>query len=232
MPLILSLETSSTGCSVALHKGGQLLAISEIHLEHAHGAKLGLLIKEVLKNANVDFAGLSAIAIASGPGSYTGLRIGTSTAKGLCYALNIPLIAVDSLSSMAFGMRKTVAPDVLVCPMLDARRMEVYCAVFGSGLQIISPIQAKIIDEQSFADLLRSYSIIFFGNGAQKCKDKIAGSNALFVDDVFPSAANVGEMAHHKFIENKLEDLVHFEPLYLKEFLIKKPTKIETVLNK
>jgi tRNA threonylcarbamoyladenosine biosynthesis protein TsaB len=232
MPIILSLDTSSTACSVALHVDGRLLAVSDIHKEHSHGGRLALLIKQVLENADVSFQQISCIGLSSGPGSYTGLRIGTSTAKGLCYALNVPLVAVDSLTVMAHHVVKEKRDEIFYCPMLDARRMEVYCAVYNSSLTVLEPIQAKVIDENSFADVLEKGRIVFFGNGAGKCREAIRHSNATFLENINPSAVELGELACEKFNSAKIEDLVHFEPLYLKEFLIKKSSKLDSLLNK
>jgi tRNA threonylcarbamoyladenosine biosynthesis protein TsaB len=232
MPVILSLDTSSTACSVALHVDGRLLAFSDIHKEHSHGARLALLIQQVLENAGVTFQQLSGIGLSSGPGSYTGLRIGASTAKGLCYALNLPLVAIDSLTVMAHRVVKEKRDEMFYCPMLDARRMEVYCAVYNSSLTVLESIQAKVIDENSFAELLGKGKTLFFGNGAGKCREVIRHPNAIFLEDINPSAIEVGELAVEKFKLGKVEDLVHFEPLYLKEFLIKKSSKLDSLLNK
>jgi tRNA threonylcarbamoyladenosine biosynthesis protein TsaB len=233
MPLILSLDTSASGCSVALHEDGKNLAVSEIRKEHSHGARLALLIKQVLENSGVTASELSAVAIASGPGSYTGLRIGTSTAKGLCYALDKPLIAIDSLSAMSvLFVERNPEDGLLFCPMLDARRMEVYCAVLDRELRFIDPIQAKVLDESSFAELLDKRRVVFFGDGSVKSKEIIKHPNAMFADGISSSALGVGELAWRKYQERRFEDLVHFEPLYLKEFLIKRSNKMDALLNK
>ena len=223
MPLILSLETSTTVCSVAIHRGQDLLASAEVHIEQSHASKLAILIDEVKKLAGIELKELSAIAISSGPGSYTGLRIGTSTAKGLCYALNIPLISINTLEVLAYQMSSLNFNNSLLCPMIDARRMEVYCLLTDDKLNVIHPTEAKIIDEHSFLDSLEKRSILFFGNGASKCKDVIVHHNALFINDIYPSAKQVGVMAYQKLLDNEVEDVNSAEPLYLKEFLIKKP---------
>jgi tRNA threonylcarbamoyladenosine biosynthesis protein TsaB len=232
MSLILSLDTSSTSCSVALHDSGKLLIVSEIHQEHAHGGKLSVMIRQVMENGGFSFEDLRAVALSSGPGSYTGLRIGTSTAKGICFSLNIPLIAMDSLSIMTWKVIPYFVDDLLFCPMLDARRMEVYSAVLDKQLNFVEPIQSKIIDEDSFRELLDTRKIVFFGNGAEKCKMVIHHNNAVFIDNVYPAAQSLGEMAFAKFETGKTEDLVHFEPLYLKEFLIKKSINLDPLMNK
>src|ERR1043165_1652616 len=169
MSLILSLETSTSVCSVALHHEGRIVAASEIHIEQSHASKLAVLIDEVVKLSGHSMSALKAITISSGPGSYTGLRIGTSTAKGLCYALNIPLIAVDTLYLMAAQINGYNIANAMLCPMIDARRMEVYCFVTDAELQTLQPVEAKVIDESSFQNFLEQGQVIFFGNGAAKC---------------------------------------------------------------
>ena len=233
MSLILSLDTSSSGCSVAVHHDGKLLAISDIFKEHSHGARLALMINQVLDNAGVHTSELSAIAVASGPGSYTGLRIGTSTAKGLCYALNVPLTAVDSLSALtAQALKATGDEAALFCPMLDARRMEVYCCIQDRNLSFVEPIQAKILDSESFSVVLAGQTVLFFGDGSQKSREVISHPNARFLEAIHTSASGVGELAWKKYQQKVFEDLVHFEPYYLKEFLIKKSAKLDSLLNK
>ena len=233
MSIILSLDTSAHGCSVAVHQNGEILSISDIFKEQSHGSRLALMINQVLDNAGVKISQLSAVAVASGPGSYTGLRIGTSTAKGLCYSLNVPLIAVDSLSAMtAQAIRLTKGQSVLYCPMLDARRMEVYCAILDQSLRFIQPIQAKVLDTVSFNEVLEAHKVVFFGDGSDKSREVINHSNAHFLEGIFTSASGVGELAWMRFQQKKFEDLVHFEPYYLKEFLIKKSSKLDSILNK
>lgn len=221
--MVLSIETSTSVCSAALHNEGKLIALCETHLEQAHAAKLGLLIDQLKNLSGVDFNQLKAIAVSSGPGSYTGLRIGVSLAKGLCMALNVPLISVDTLDVMSLQVSRVNSSQALYCPMIDARRMEVYCKVLSAEGLEIQPVEAKIIDEDSFRDLLSNQRILFFGNGAEKCKPLIVHPNADFIQDVTPSAKAVGELAFKKYTLNQFEDLVHFEPFYLKEFMIKTP---------
>lgn len=233
MSLILSLDTSAHGCSVAVHQDGELVAISETFKEYSHGSRLALMMNQVLDNAGVSISSLAAVAVASGPGSYTGLRIGTSTAKGLCYSLDIPLIAVDSLSAMTTqAIRVTEGHSALYCPMLDARRMEVYSAILDAGLNFVQPIQATILDTASFHEVLEGNEVIFFGDGSRKSRQVITHSNARFLEGIFTSAVGVGKLAWLRFQQNKFEDPVHFEPYYLKEFLIKKSAKLNSVLNK
>ena len=223
MAIILSIETSTTVCSAAIHDGGKLIAGAEVHLEYSHASKLAKLIDEVRTLADIKTKQIEAVAISSGPGSYTGLRIGTSLAKGLCYALSIPLITINTLELLAYKVRNFTLSDSFFCPMIDARRMEVYCQVFDSGLRPMEPIAAKIIDVQSFENYLSSKPVIFFGNGAEKCRTTIRHHNAIFLVGVTPSATELGELAFPMFKKGHTEDLIHFVPLYLKEFLIKKP---------
>lgn len=223
MSLILSLETSAKICSVALHDKGKLVATEEIHTEHSHASKLAVLVDAVVKQAGVELKHLHAIAVSSGPGSYTGLRIGTSTAKGLCFALNIPLIAIGSLELLAHHMNKQNPDQAYVCPMIDARRMEVYCMVVDSIGNSIQPIEAKVIDTASFSELLATNKILFFGDGADKCRESIIHPNAQFISGIYPVASYMGELAFQKLQHRQTEDLVNFEPYYLKEFMIKKP---------
>ncbi|HYF70467.1 MAG TPA: tRNA (adenosine(37)-N6)-threonylcarbamoyltransferase complex dimerization subunit type 1 TsaB [Ohtaekwangia sp.] len=227
MSLILSLETSTSVCSVALHDGGRVLACLELHQDQSHASKLAVLIKQVMETAGKDFKMLSAVAVSSGPGSYTGLRIGTSTAKGLCYTLSIPLLACNTLEIMASEVNNMNVTKALCCPMIDARRMEVYCYILDAKNNVVQPLEARVIDESSFLALLETNQVLFFGNGSAKCKEMIQHENAVFISGIYPSAAQLGILAHSKFREGMYEDLVTFEPLYLKEFLIKQSLKVK-----
>ena len=215
--MILSIETSTDVCSVALHNQRQLLDSRESLQAYSHAERLAPLINDILTDNSILRSKLTAIAVSSGPGSYTGLRIGTSTAKGLCYALDIPLITIGTLESMLPGIAHD-NKNHLLCPMLDARRMEVYCLVADGDGQIIEPTQAKIIDETSFMEYLGDNKISFYGNGADKCKMVISSENAIFIDEIKPSAINIGKLAIDKFQNNDFADLVNFEPDYLKAF--------------
>jgi tRNA threonylcarbamoyladenosine biosynthesis protein TsaB len=232
MRRILSLETSTSVCSVALHQEGNLKFVSEIHEDQAHAGKLSPLIEHALNLLGWEADSLDAVAVSGGPGSYTGLRIGTSTAKGLCLALNIPLIAVDSLKVMASYVTKLNVSDGHLCPMLDARRMEVYCSLYTSQLDTVSPVQALVIEPGAFEEILAKDKVCFFGPGAEKCLGVIAHPNASFIHGIYPSARDLGELATASFDRGEFQDLMAFEPLYLKEFLVKKSTKLERVLNK
>ncbi|MDJ1502605.1 tRNA (adenosine(37)-N6)-threonylcarbamoyltransferase complex dimerization subunit type 1 TsaB [Xanthocytophaga agilis] len=224
MALILSIETSVKACSVALHQSGKLLAISQFLVEKATSQILTVAIEQIIKDLGYSLNNLEAIAVAKGPGSYTGLRIGIATAKGLCYALQVPLLAVNTLEVMTEDVKRFFSmSEYLFCPMIDARRMEVFCAIYNRMGEVIAPVEAKIIDENSFIDLLVNKKILFFGDGAIKCKDKITHPNAIFIDTIIPSAVYVGEIAWKFFQTNQVEDVETFEPFYLKEFVSTKP---------
>lgn len=226
MSLILSLETSAKVCSVAIHDNARLVATSEVHIEQSHATKLAVLINEVKNLAGIELNQIAAIAISSGPGSYTGLRIGTSTAKGLCFSLDIPLISIGSLELLAYQMKEYNLQQAYLCPMIDARRMEVYCLIADSSLRTIHPTEAKVIDELSFKEYLDKHKVIFFGDGSDKCYDKIVHENTHFIKGIYPMASHLGFMAFEKFKRNQAEDLKNFEPHYLKDFLIKQPKPI------
>lgn len=221
MAKILLLETATSVCSVALSVNGKIVAAKEEIGLNLHASKLTLFIQEVLQSAQVNFNELNAVCISKGPGSYTGLRIGTSTAKGLCFALDIPLLAINTLEMMAMGFR-TKNPNYkgLLCPMIDARRMEVYSTILDSDLKIIRPTEAKIIDGDSFSDFLAVQEIAFFGDGAAKCKAVIENKNATFYEDNFNSAGNMACMADKAVASKAFEDVAYFEPFYLKDFLV------------
>jgi tRNA threonylcarbamoyladenosine biosynthesis protein TsaB len=223
MGLILSLETSASICAVALHDQGVMLASAEVHIAQSHASKLAPLIEEVRKMAAVEMSALKAIAISAGPGSYTGLRIGASTAKGLCYALNIPLLAVNTLELMVHQAKQINIHQAMLCPMIDARRMEVYCLLTDAQLKVLQPVEAKIVDDTSFLEFLRESDILFFGSGAEKCRDMITHPNARFISNLYPSAGMLGVLAFEKYQKGQVEDLASFEPFYLKEFAVKKP---------
>ena len=217
MGLILSIETATKVCSVALHKDGTLLTCSEIHLDKSHSTYLLGLIEHVLRVADMDQKDLQAIAISEGPGSYTGLRIGSSTVKGLCYALDTPLISVSTLQAMALQVSNLYTENAIFCPMIDASRMEVYCALYDVNNKVVKEIEPVIIDESSFLDEMVSNKMIFFGNGSDKCKGVIS-DQAAFVSGIFPSAVTIGQIAFEKYEEKKFEDIAYYEPFYLKEF--------------
>lgn len=223
MAFLLSIETSTEVCSVALHDNINLICTSEFHVEHSHASRLAVLVDQVLNVADIKANQISGVAISSGPGSYTGLRIGTSLAKGLCFSLNIPLISVGTLELMSCQVVPSNFSNAILCPMIDARRMEVYCLLMDSNTNIIQPATAMVIDELSFSDLLVNHKIIFFGNGSSKCKNVFRHENALFVDGIYPRSSSLGTLAFERWEKNQFEDLGHFEPFYLKGFVAKKP---------
>lgn len=223
MALILSLETSATECSVALHKNGNLLKTFEINEGQAHASRLAVLIHEIFLTTGTTFKDLNAVAVSAGPGSYTGLRIGVSTAKGICYALNIPLISIPTLGLLTFHfLQNSPVKDGLLCPMIDAKRMEVYCQIMDRDMNVVSSVESKNIDKESFAELLKDSRMFFYGDGAAKCKSIIESKNAYFVDGISPKAMQLGFMAYAKFEKKAFEDLVTFTPFYLKDFIAKK----------
>ena len=215
---ILNIETSTKACSVAIHNDGKLLNCKEsVTEEFSHSEKLLLFISDVMNESRISFSQLNAVAVSMGPGSYTGLRIGVSTAKGLCYALDIPLISVSTLQAMAYGMLSVSKAD-LFCPMIDARRMEVYSAFFDSDNIMVREVQADIVDGSSYDVELRK-KVIFFGDGSDKLKDVIKHKNAIFQSDFYPSAEFIGVLSYNKLVESNFEDVAYFEPYYLKDFV-------------
>ena len=229
MAKILSIETSTDVCSVALGLDGVVAAKKELFQPNSHSTHLTLLIQELFSNErSCAMKDLDAVAVSAGPGSYTGLRIGVSVAKGICYALGIPLIAVDTmkiLTQAAVLTKKEDKDDFLYCPMIDARRMEVYTALHTSSFQILEETNALIVDEGSFFEKLNENKILFFGNGASKCKEVIRYENAFFIDDIVPLAANMNVLAEKAFVEKTFVDVAYFEPFYLKSFVATIPKK-------
>jgi tRNA threonylcarbamoyladenosine biosynthesis protein TsaB len=225
--LILSIETSTRGCSVALHQQGRLLNCYEIHTDRSSSSMLTTLIRTAVEHAGHTLPDLDAVAVAKGPGSYTGLRVGVSTAKGLCYALDKPMVAVNTLEAMAAQLQAHYSAEVLLCPMIDARRMEVYCAVFDSSLTPVVPTQALILQPDSFADWLGTSPVVFFGDGAAKSRPLLEGqANARFLPDLIePSARTVGKLATEAYLRGQFEDVATFEPYYLKDFMGTQPRR-------
>ncbi len=221
MSIILQLETATTVCSVALAKDGQVITLKEEQAANIHAASLTVFVQEVMNKAQLSFTDLDAVAVSKGPGSYTGLRIGVSTAKGLCFALDKPLIGVNTLEMMASGFL-VENPNFggLICPMLDARRMEVYTAVFNHKMEALEYTHAKIIDENSFALNLQSHYVAFIGDGAAKCKTAIGSPNAHFFEQNFNSAKYMSHLALEAYKAKSFEDVAYFEPYYLKDFVV------------
>ncbi len=219
MPLILNLETATKNCSVALAKDGKTIACKEIAAQNfSHAEKLHVFIAEILSENNIQFSDLNAIAVSQGPGSYTGLRIGVSSAKGLCYALNIPLIAIDTLQLLA---KQITIENGIILPMIDARRMEVFSAFYDKNHIQIRTTQAEIIDESSYQEI--SGTIHLVGDGIEKFKNTLTDEKFIFHSDVvFPSAKEMSELSFDKFKKNDFVDVAYFEPFYLKDFVLSK----------
>jgi tRNA threonylcarbamoyladenosine biosynthesis protein TsaB len=216
---ILYIETSTTVCSVAVSHEGNCIFSTANYDGMNHAALLSGFIAEALDILDKQSISLDAVAVSSGPGSYTGLRIGVSTAKGLCYGLDLPLIAVSTLQIMTHQALSQVSKaDALYCPMIDARRMEVYTSLFDHILAEKAEVSAKVMDEDSFADILAGQEVYFFGNGAEKCKSLLTHPNAKFIENVVPLAENMIQLAHKAYSEKQFVDLAYFEPFYLKEF--------------
>ncbi|MES2827573.1 MAG: tRNA (adenosine(37)-N6)-threonylcarbamoyltransferase complex dimerization subunit type 1 TsaB [Bacteroidota bacterium] len=226
MALILQLETATQVCSVALARDGNTIGLKELQSPNIHASNLTLFIKDVMKECLVTFADIDAVAVSKGPGSYTGLRIGVSTAKGLCYALDIPLIGIDTLEMMASGFIGAHGEyRGLICPMIDARRMEVFTAIYDMQLKQIEPVAAQIIDDESYNSYLVKGPLTFFGDGADKCREAIKDLNAIFDAKNYNSAANMSLLAYHAYSVGKFEDVAYFEPFYLKDFVFTTPKK-------
>ena len=239
MSVILNIETSTTVCSVAVSESGKCLFLKTSDMANSHSKMLSQFVKECLEFLSANGKTLNAVAVSAGPGSYTGLRIGVSMAKGLCFGLNIPLIAVDTLAVLnaasppalskgegaACASNSSTLEELegVKVPMLDARRMEVYDAVFDAQGNKIRETSADVIDENSFAELLENHIVYFFGDGAEKCKTTITHPNARFIDNVAVSAENMISLAEKSFAENQFKDAAYFEPFYLKEFVATTP---------
>ena len=226
--MILCLETATPVCSVALNDGCCTIALRETEGQNAHSEKITNFIREVMETAKIDYKQLDAVAVSQGPGSYTGLRIGVSTAKGICYAADLPLMAIDTLEAMAYGMKAKLGSQIcendLLIPMIDARRMEVYAAIFDANLQRINDTAALVIDENTFADLQKYHRLWLFGDGAPKLKQVFENQpNVNIVDGFKPSAAYMLNLADKALREHNFVDVAYFEPFYLKDFIAGKP---------
>ena len=223
--MILCLETATPSCSVALVHNGEVLACEEDPKGQNHSEKITLFIDSVMKKAGISYNDLDAVAVSMGPGSYTGLRIGVSTAKGLCYAVSKPLIAVETLHAMAYGIVGTRCATSLRIPMIDARRMEVYAAIFDENINKIKDTEAVIIDENSFADLKKDHHLYLFGDGADKCAELFANDDKITVIKDFHCSAKYMNVITQQKLDNKdFVDVAYFEPFYLKDFVPGTPT--------
>ncbi|WP_223034732.1 tRNA (adenosine(37)-N6)-threonylcarbamoyltransferase complex dimerization subunit type 1 TsaB [Hanstruepera marina] len=221
MSILLSIETATTNCSVSLSKEGETFALLEdYNNNYSHAERLHVFIEQILQENNISKSDLVAVAVSKGPGSYTGLRIGVSAAKGLCFALGIPLIAVPTLESLA---HQVVVKEGVIIPLLDARRMEVYSAVYQADYNPIRNTDAEILTETIYLNYLKDSPVYFIGNGVEKAKNIIKHDNAFFIDGKLPSANEISAIAYNKYKKNDIEDVAYFEPYYLKDFVALKP---------
>jgi tRNA threonylcarbamoyladenosine biosynthesis protein TsaB len=220
---ILNIETSTEVCSVSISSGREIIACMESTSERSHASMTTVYIREVMKKAGLTYSQLSAVATSKGPGSYTGLRIGISTAKGICYASGVPLVAVSTLEIMARMVISDTSVETgentLLCPMIDARRMEVYMALFDHTAKQKGDIVAEIVDRNTFTELPKKYEILYFGNGAQKCRESISHKNSRFIPGIYPSARLMAIPAAEALEQGRFEDTAYFTPFYLKDFL-------------
>lgn len=218
MTYILNIETATKNCSVSLAKNGETILCKEIAEQgYSHAEKLHVFIEEIVKEANVNFSEIKAVAVSKGPGSYTGLRIGVSAAKGLCYALQIPLISIDTMQVLA----KKAVVDGLIVPMIDARRMEVYSAIFDKNYNKIKEVEAEVLTENSYQDF--DQTVYFIGDCQEKCQTVLVKDNFKFLPEIiFPSANEMSKLSFEKFQNNDFEDVAYFEPFYLKDFMLTK----------
>jgi tRNA threonylcarbamoyladenosine biosynthesis protein TsaB len=232
MAAILNIETATPLCSVALAIDGRVVARRETMEEKSHASRLTVFIEEILREQGLQIKDLHAIAVGKGPGSYTGLRIGVSTAKGLCYGAGIPLIAVGTLRIM-FNYAKSVCREkslplddnTLFCPMIDARRMEVFSCIYMTSGEEREPISAKIIEPGTYSAYLQNSGIYFFGSGMDKCREILSHPNAYLLDEIYPHASALAALSEEKFQHKQFENLAYFEPFYLKEFVATVPKK-------
>ena len=229
MSCILNIETSTDVCSVAISDNGQVVFNKEDHSGPNHAVKLGVYVDEALSFIDAHGIPLEAVAVSCGPGSYTGLRIGVSMVKGICYGRDVKLISIPTLELMAVPVLIGEHPaeeDALIVPMLDARRMEVYAKVMDRALKEVRPIQADIVDADTYKEYLDRGTVYFFGNGAEKCMEVINHPNARLVKGIEPLAKNMAPLAEKRFVEGKFEDVAYFVPFYLKDFVAKMPKKL------
>ena len=229
MSCILNIETSTDVCSVAISDNGQVVFNKEDHSGPNHAVKLGVYVDEALSFIDAHGISLEAVAVSCGPGSYTGLRIGVSMAKGICYGRDVKLISIPTLELMAVPVLLGEHPaeeDALIVPMLDARRMEVYAKVMDRALKEVRPIQADIVDAETYKEYLDRGTVYFFGNGAEKCMEVINHPNARLVKGIEPLAKNMAPLAEKRFVEGKFEDVAYFVPFYLKDFVAKESKKL------
>ena len=217
LSFILNIETATKNCSVSIAENGKIVALEELNsANYSHAEKLHLFIDTILEKTQINATQLDAIAVSKGPGSYTGLRIGVSAAKGLCFALDKPLISIETLTALSHAIS---VDKGFIIPMLDARRMEVYSAVFNEHYEAVRDIKAEVIDTHSFQEYLEKGLVTFLGDGAEKCKAVLTHKNAQFIDNQFPSAKQMANLSYKKYEGNEFEDVAYFEPFYLKDFI-------------
>lgn len=228
MSCILHIETSTEVCSVSASQDGASIFSKEDFNGPSHAVVLGVFVDEALSFIDNHAIPLDAVAVSCGPGSYTGLRIGVSMAKGICYGRNIPLIAIPTPEVMTVPVLlfQDLLEDALLCPMIDARRMEVYAAIYDRALKVKREISADIIDENSYSEFLAEHPVYFFGNGAAKCREKITHPNAHFIENIHPLAKWMFPLAERAMAEKDFKDVAYFEPFYLKEFVASTPKKL------
>lgn len=228
MSCILNIETSTSVCSVAASQDGQTIFVKEDLKGPSHAVSLGVFVDEALSFIDNHAIPLDAVSVSCGPGSYTGLRIGVSMAKGICYGRNIPLIGIRTLEILCVPvlLQHDLPEDALLCPMIDARRMEVYAAIYDRALTVKREIAADIVDENSYLEFLDQHPVYFFGNGAEKCREKITHPNAHFIENVHPLAKMMYPLAEKAVALEDYKDVAYFEPFYLKEFVASQPKKL------
>ena len=228
MSCILHIETSTEVCSVAVSQDGATIFKQEDFNGPSHATVLGVYVDEALSFTDNHAIPLDAVAVSCGPGSYTGLRIGVSMAKGICYGRNLPLIGIPTHKVMCVPvlLRQELPEDALLCPMIDARRMEVYATIYDRALNEIRPTSADVIDESSYAEFLEKHPVYFFGNGADKCREKLTHPNAHFIDKIYPLAKWMFPLAEKANATQDFKDVAYFEPFYLKEFVASTPKKL------
>ena len=229
MSCVLHVETSTKVCSVAVTEDGAVLFEKTDLNGPSHAVQLGVFVDEALSYIDNHGIPFDAVAVSCGPGSYTGLRIGVSMAKGICYGRELKLIAIPTLEVLCVPVllyHEELPEDALLCPMIDARRMEVYAAIYDRALRTVRPIGADIVDENSYLEYLEQHPVYFFGDGASKCREKITHPNAHFLPDIVPLAKYMGPLAEKAVANGRYEDVAYFEPFYLKEFVASKPKKL------
>lgn len=228
MSCILSIETSTDVCSVAMSENGQCIFKKEDHSGPNHAVSLGVFVDEALSFTDNHAIPLGAVAVSQGPGSYTGLRIGVSMAKGICYGRDVPLLAVPTLEVMAVPvlLNHEIEEDALLCPMIDARRMEVYSAIYDRALKPQRETRADIVDGDTYREFLDRHPVYFFGNGAAKCMETIKHPNAHLIKGIEPLAKYMFPLAERRWVQKEYEDVAYFVPFYLKDFVAKMPKKL------